>query len=135
MSYFLAKTDPETYAIDDLMREKKTVWNGVRNPQAVKVIKSMKIGDMVFVYESGKASAIVGLMQVVSQPRPDEKDPKSWVVDVQYIKKFPNSISLKTIKSTHRFDDWNLVYQSRLSTMAVPQNFIDWIKKNWPDYL
>ena len=59
MQYFLAKTDPETYSIDNLEKEKKTVWDGVRNPQAVRAIRDMRPGDKVFIYHSGGLSAVV----------------------------------------------------------------------------
>ena len=81
MNYFLAKTDPETYSIDDLEREKRTVWDGVTNPQAVKVIRSMRPGDRVFIYHSGGVSGVVGLATVRSEARDDPKNPKSAVVD------------------------------------------------------
>ncbi|HEX6895928.1 MAG TPA: EVE domain-containing protein, partial [Bryobacteraceae bacterium] len=61
MKYFLAKTDPETYPIDQLEKEKKTVWDGVNNPQAVRAIRDMRPGDKVFIYHSGGQSAVVGL--------------------------------------------------------------------------
>lgn len=144
MNYFLAKTDPETYSIDDLIREKKTVWNGIKSPQALRAIKAMRPGDMVFVYHSQTDTKIVGLMKVISEPRPDESErarikageqPKLWVVDMQFVKKFEQPISLQEIKATHLFDEWSLVYQSRLSTMRVPDKFVEWVKKNWPTFL
>ena len=76
MSYFLAKTDPETYSLADLERDKKTAWDGVRNAQALRAIKEMKPGDRVFVYESGGESQVVGMAEVVSASRPDPQDPK-----------------------------------------------------------
>ena len=86
MRYFLAKTDPETYSIDQLEREKKTVWDGVTNPQAVRAIREMRPDDRVFVYHSGGESAILGLAAVRSAPRDDPKNPKSAVVDLGRIK-------------------------------------------------
>jgi len=76
MPYFLAKTDPDTYTIDQLEKEKQTVWDGVTNPQAVRAIREMRPGDKVFMYHSGGASAIVGMAEVVSSPRDDPKNPK-----------------------------------------------------------
>ncbi len=70
MKYFLAKTDPETYSIDQFEREKKTVWDGVRNPQALRAIRDMRPGDRVFLYNSGGATAVAGLAKVTSEPRP-----------------------------------------------------------------
>ena len=70
MRYFLAKTDPETYSIDQLEKEKKTTWDGVNNPQAVRAIRDMRPGDKVFIYHSGGNSAVVGLAKVaVGGPR------------------------------------------------------------------
>lgn len=135
MNYFLAKTHPETYSVDDLEREKKTVWNGVRNPQAVRAIKEMKVGDKIFVYHSGGKSEIVGLMKVVSVPRPDPKEIKSWVVDVEFIRKFKEPVGLKEIKETELFDDWSLVRQGRLSTMSVPEKFVKWMGQKNNKYI
>lgn len=135
MSYFLAKSEPTAYSIDDLAREQKTVWNGIKNPQALQAIKAMKPGDLVFFYHSGGVAAIVGLMKVTSDPRPDFKIEKSWVVDVEFEKKFPVPITLREIKETELFGDWSLVRQGRLSTMAVPEKFVKWVKKNWSESL
>ena len=77
MAYFLAKTDPETYSIDDLESDGTTEWDGVRNPTAVNAIKTMKPGDRVIIYHSQGQAAVVGLAEVVSDPRPDANDAKS----------------------------------------------------------
>jgi predicted RNA-binding protein with PUA-like domain len=128
MSYFLAKTDPETYSLDTLEKEGRTVWDGVRNPTALRAIRAMQPGDEVLIYHSQGQSAIVGLGKVVSEPRPDPKDEKSWVIDIEYVRRFSKPVTLQTIKASHLFDDWALVRQSRLSTMPVPVEFIDWLK-------
>jgi predicted RNA-binding protein with PUA-like domain len=128
MRYFLAKTDPETYSLADLEREKKTVWDGVKNPQALKAIREMKPGDQVFVYHSGGESAVVGLAKVVSEPRPDPKDPKLAVVDLAYAGRISPPVTLAEIKASGKFSDWALVRQGRLSTMTVPPAFLDWIR-------
>ena len=129
MQYFLAKTDPETYSIDDLEREKKTVWDGVTNPQAVRAIKEMRPGDKVFIYHSGGHSAIVGLAQVVSEPRLDPKNPKSAVAEFEFIKRLDIPVTLAEIKQSGLFEDWALVRQGRLSTMAAPERFVEWMRK------
>jgi predicted RNA-binding protein with PUA-like domain len=84
MNYFLAKTDPETYSIDDFEREKRTAWDGVTNAQAVRAIREMRPGDRVFIYHSGGASSVVGMSVVKSEPRDDPKNPKSAVVDLEF---------------------------------------------------
>lgn len=128
MAYFLAKTDPETYSIEDLAREGTTVWDGVNNPQALQALKAMQPEDTVFIYHSQGVAAIVGLAKVVSAPRPDPNAPKSWVVDMQFVGKLPQTVSLREIKESGKFNEWSLVRQGRLSTMAVPDEFISWLR-------
>ncbi len=130
MNYFLAKTDPETYSLEDLEREQQTVWDGVHNAQAVRAIKEMQPGDEVLIYHSQGQSAIVGVARAVSVARPDPNDAtaKSWVLDLAFVRKLPQPITLQEIKASHQFDDWSLVRQSRLSTMSVPPAFIEWLK-------
>src|SRR2546423_13379740 len=70
MNYFLAKTDPETYSIDDLARDRRTLWDGVRNPLALRAIREMKPGDRVFVYHSMSEAAVMGMAGVGSEPPP-----------------------------------------------------------------
>jgi predicted RNA-binding protein with PUA-like domain len=132
VNYFLAKTDPETYSIDDLEREKRTAWDGVTNPVAVRAIRSMQPGDRVFVYHSGGAAAIVGLATVRSEPRDDPKNPKSAVVDLEYDGRIDPPVTLAEIKQSGEFADWALVRQGRLSTMAAPREFVAWVRKRHP---
>lgn len=130
MRYFLAKTDPQTYSIADLQREGQTTWDGVRNPQALKFLKEMAAGDRVLIYHSQGETAIMGLAEVVGKSRPDPKDPRSWLVDLKFIRHFTEPfVTLKLIKDTGLFGDFRLVYQSRLSTMDVPDTFITWLKE------
>ncbi len=129
MADFLAKTDPDTYSVDDLKRDGTTEWDGVRNPAAVNAIKSMRPGDRVFIYHSQGETAGVGVAEVVSEPRPDAKDPKSWVADFKYLSHAKKPITLREIKESHQFDDWLLVRQGRLSTMSAPKEFAKWLKK------
>jgi predicted RNA-binding protein with PUA-like domain len=129
MTYFLAKTDPATYSIEQLEHEQQTTWDGVRNAQAVLVIQTMRPGDTILIYHSMGEAAIVGLAQAISEPRPDPKDAKSWVIDVKFTRRFSLPVTLREIKTSHLFDDWSLVRQSRLSTMSVPDTFIAWLKE------
>ena len=124
MAYFLAKTDPATYSIDDLERDRTTTWDGVRNAAALQAIRAMRPGDEVLIYHSQGEAAIVGLARVNSEPRPDPKDSKSWVVDVTFVRRLEQPVTLREIKESHLFDDWSLVRQGRLSTMGVPDNVI-----------
>lgn len=132
MNYFLAKSEPAVYSIDQLEKDGKTVWDGVTNPQAVRAILSMKKGDRVFVYHSGGESAIVGLAKIVEDGRPDPKNPKSAVADLEFLTKLDSPTGLKEIKESKLFDDWALVRQSRLSTMAAPESFVEWMRKRYP---
>ncbi len=132
MAYFLAKTDPETYSIDDLEREKKTAWDGVTNPQAVRAIREMKPGDRVFIYHSGGLSAVVGTALVRSEPRTDPKNPKSAVVDLEFAGRLQPPTTLAEIKESKKFEDWALVRQGRLSTMAAPEKFVEWMRRRYP---
>jgi predicted RNA-binding protein with PUA-like domain len=132
MRYFLAKTDPETYSIDQLEKEKRTSWDGVNNPQAVRSIREMKPGDKVFIYHSGGLSAVVGLAKVASEPKDDPKNPKSAVADFEYLGRIDPPVTLAEIKQSKLFDDWALVRQGRLSTMAAPEKFVEWMRKKNP---
>ncbi len=129
MTYFLAKTDPETYSIDDLERDGVTTWDGVRNAQALGVIRAMAPSDTVLIYHSMGQAAIVGAAEVVSDPRPDPHVARSWTVDVRFVRKLPRPVTLRDIKETGQFDDWSLIRQSRLSTMAVPDAVVTWLRE------
>jgi predicted RNA-binding protein with PUA-like domain len=132
MNYFLAKTEPDSYSIDDLQRDKKTTWDGVKNPQAVRAIREMQPGDRVFIYHSGGVSAIVGWAKVASGPRDDPKNPKSAVTDFEFGGRLDPPATLADVKQSKEFEDWALVRQSRLSTMAVPEKFVRWMKPRYP---
>ena len=132
MRYFLAKTEPGTYSIDDLERDGKTTWDGVTNPQAVRAIREMRPGDRVFIYHSGGVSAIVGTATVRSEPKDDPKNPKSAVVDLEFRSRIDPPCTLAEIKAAGAFADWALVRQGRLSTMAVPPEFVDWLRARHP---
>ncbi len=132
MSYFLAKTDPETYSLDDLERDGRTVWDGVTNPQAVKAIRAMRPGDRVFIYASGGGSAVVGLAKVLSEGRDDPKNAKSAVVDLEFSGRLDPPTTLAEIKQSQKFNDWALVRQGRLSTMSAPDSFVAWMRARYP---
>ena len=132
MAYYLAKTDPETYSIDDLEREKRTIWDGVTNPQAVRAIKEMQPGDRVFIYHSGGVSGVVGMATVRGAGRVDPKNPKSAVADLEFIGRLEPPATLAEIKQSKKFEDWALVRQGRLSTMAAPDKFVEWMRSRYP---
>ncbi|WP_069804682.1 EVE domain-containing protein [Thermogemmatispora onikobensis] len=128
MAYFLVKTEPADYGLDDLERERCTVWDGVRNPQAVRFIAQMRPGDRLLLYHSGAQAALVGLARVVSWPRPDPTDPRSQVVEVEFERRLARPVTLREIKASKLFADWSLVRQPRLSVMAVPERFLHWLR-------
>jgi predicted RNA-binding protein with PUA-like domain len=129
MNWFLAKTDPETYSLDDLERDRRTVWDGVKNPQAVRAIREMRPGDGVFLYHSGGQAAVVGIARVESEPRDDPKDGKSAVVDLAFVRRLEEPVTLAEIRASNLFTDWALVRQPRLSTMRAPESFVAWMRR------
>ena len=132
MKYFLAKSEPEVYSIDQLEQDGKTVWDGVVHPQAVKAIMSMEAGDRVFMYHSGGVSSIVGVATVAKGGRPDSKNPKSALADLQFLMKLDPPTSLADVKNSKLFEQFALVRQSRLSTMLVPEDFVKWLRARYP---
>ena len=133
MAYFLAKTDPETYSIDQLERDGTTTWDGVTNAQAVRAIQQMKPGDKVFIYHSMGAAAVVGLADVTGDGRADPRNPKLAVADFRFRARIEPPVTLKEIKDSGLFEDWALVRQGRLSTMAAPDRFVEWMRKRAGD--
>lgn len=122
MAYWLLKTEPEDYSIDDLEREGKDVWDGVKNPTALRHLRAMKPGDLAFIYHTGKEKRIVGVAEIVSDPYPDPRraDPRLVIVDLEYREHLPKSVSLADVKADAEFGDWELVRLPRLSVMPVP---------------
>lgn len=116
---FLVKTEPETYSFEDLVREGKTVWNGVRNAEARKNLRAMKLGQKVFVYHSGKATAIVGLAEVVREAYPEPGAEQWSVVELRPIARLNPSVSLAQLRALPELSDWALIRRSRLSVVPV----------------
>jgi predicted RNA-binding protein with PUA-like domain len=125
MNYWLAKTEPGTYSWDDLVRDKKTVWDGVRNFQARNNLKNMKVGDQVFFYHSGEDKAIIGIGKISKEAFPDPKD-KDWVaVEISLGKKLKRAVTLSEIKATKKLSGMVLVKASRLSVQPVKEEEFD----------
>jgi predicted RNA-binding protein with PUA-like domain len=122
MNYWLVKTEPATFSWEDLARDKKTVWDGVRNFQARSNLKSMKKEDIVFIYHTGDEKAIVGLAKIAKEAYPDPKD-KDWVVvEISADKKLKKPVSLAEVKSTKNLSNMVLVKASRLSVQPVRED-------------
>lgn len=122
MNYWLVKTEPGTYSWDNLVKDKKTVWDGVRNFQARNHLKNMKVGDSLFIYHSGEEKAIIGMGKVTKEAYPDPKD-KDWVVvEIEASKKLKKPVSLSIIKATKKLANMVLVRASRLSVQPVQES-------------
>ena len=121
MNYWLVKTEPEEFSFDDLMHDGKVVWDGVRNFQARNNLKTMKNGDQVFVYHSGKSKEIVGIAEVIKEYYLDPSDKTGlWVVvELKSFKRLNKPITLNQIKKEKPLSHLLLLKQSRLSVMPV----------------
>jgi predicted RNA-binding protein with PUA-like domain len=120
-NYWLCKQEPSTYNLDNLEKEKKTTWDGVHNNLALKHLRQMKKGDLVFFYHSGDEKQIAGIMEITSEayPNPKENDPRFVVVDVKFKRQLHRPVTLEEIKNNKKFKDWELLRISRLSVMPV----------------
>ena len=118
---FLFKEEPTHYSYDDLVREKKTRWSGVKNPLAQKHLRSVKKGDSIFYYHTGDEKAIVAIAKAAGDAYPDpaDKSGKLYAVDVMPVQKLKRPVTLAEIKAKPAFKDFPLVRISRLSVMPV----------------
>jgi predicted RNA-binding protein with PUA-like domain len=118
---WLFKEEPANYSFDALVRDKKAVWSGVRNPLAQKHLRSVKKGDAIFYYHTGDEKSVVGIARATGDAYPDpaDKTGKAAVVDVAPVKKLARPVTLAEIKADPAFKDFALVRISRLSVMPV----------------
>lgn len=118
---WLVKQEPEAYSWDDLVRDRKTEWTGVRNFQARNNLRQMSVGDAVLFYHSGKEKSVVGVASVAKAAYPDPTaDDPSWIaVDIKPLKRLSRPVSLAEIRENSKLRDLLLVRQSRLSVMPV----------------
>ena len=121
MAQWLVKEEPEHYSYDELEKDRKTVWAGVRNPLAQKHLRAIRKGDRIFYYHTGKQKAVVAVATAVGDAYPDPKDAsgKAFVVDVAPEKKLARPVTLAEIKADAAFASFPLVRMSRLSVMPV----------------
>ena len=121
MAYWLIKSEPGTYSIDDMQKEQTTYWNGVRNYQARNNLKAMKEGDICLFYHSVTDPAVVGIVVVTKEHYQDPTtDETAWVVvDVTFKEKLKNPVSLAAIKANPELADMVLLRSSRLSVQPV----------------
>lgn len=119
MRRWLCKQEPDCYSIDQLATDGETVWDGVANPQARQNLWAMKPGDRVLFYHTGKEKAIVGEMEVVSEPTAPADDAKAVRVTMKFVRRLPTPIPLATIKAETSLATWDLVRLPRLSVMGL----------------
>jgi predicted RNA-binding protein with PUA-like domain len=137
--YWLMKTEPNTYSIDDLEREGRTHWEGVRNYQARNLMREMQLGDRVlFYHSSANPPGVVGEARVVREAYPDHfaqqpdspyfdekasaEDPRWYMVDVEFVRKLPGFVSLETLKGAPGLEDMIVTQRSRLSIQPVTRD-------------
>ena len=143
MNYWLMKSEPDVYSLEDLEQEGQSLWDGVRNYQARNFMKTMAIGDSVFFYHSNtKIPGIVGLMEVIENnvidptqfdPQSDYYDPKSssenprWqTVKVKFVRAFPKIVSLDQLKQTFASEELLVVKKgNRLSVIPIATNIAE----------
>ena len=121
MAQWLVKEEPEHYPYDQLERDRRTVWAGVKNPLAQKHLRAIRRGDRIFYYHTGKQKAVVAVAQASSDAYPDPGDAsgKLFVVDVVPDTKLPRPVTLAEIKADPAFAAFPLVRMPRLSVMPV----------------
>jgi predicted RNA-binding protein with PUA-like domain len=122
-AHWLIKSEPAAWSWDDQMRGGPEPWTGVRNHQAAKNLRSMKLGDTAFFYHSVTGKQVVGVVEVVREAYPDPTDPTGrWVaVDVTARQPLPQPVSLATIKADPRLAGLPLIRQSRLSVLPIDE--------------
>ena len=129
MNYWLVKSEPSTYSWEDLQKDKKTTWDGVRNFQARNNLKEMKKDDLLLFYHSNEDKAIVGLAKVAKEQFPDPKD-KDWIaVEIALERKLKIPVTLAQAKADKKLANMVLVKSSRLSVQPVKKEEFDWVLK------
>jgi predicted RNA-binding protein with PUA-like domain len=125
MAYWLLKSEPQDYSYTDLEREGRAVWNGVKNPLALKYLRTMEPTDQALVYHTGKERQVVGIAEIVSLPYPDPTldDPKLVVVDIQPVRSLSLPVTLAQLKQSGNFTDFDLIRIPRLSIVPVAAEY------------
>lgn len=128
MAQWLVKEEPDHYGYDQLERDRKTVWAGVKNPLAQKHLRSIRKGDRIFYYHTGKEKSVVAMAKALTDAYPDpaDKTGKAHVVDIGADRKLPRPVTLAEIKADKAFASFLLVRMSRLSVMPVTD--AEWIR-------
>ncbi|MFO7179733.1 MAG: EVE domain-containing protein [Pseudomonadota bacterium] len=120
-AHWLAKSEPYKYSFDQLLQDKRTIWDGVRNFEARNNLRAMKKGDLVLFYHSNEGKEVVGIARVVREAYPDPTAPgEDWsVVDVAPVKRLKKPVGLSQIKAEPKLSQMALLRRSRLSVVPV----------------
>ena len=131
MKYWLMKSEPEAFSIDDLRHDNTTSWDGVRNYQARNFLREMKKGDKVLFYaSSADPSGVSGLAAVSREARPEPKDDAWSMVDISFVEKFSDVVPLDTLKVTRGLENMVVTRKgSRLSVQPVTKSEFDVVVK------
>jgi predicted RNA-binding protein with PUA-like domain len=118
---WLFKTEPSVYSFQQLQKDKKTMWDGVKNNLALKNLKDISRGDEILIYHTGDEKAAVGVARALggAYPDPSKKDQKLLVVDIEPVKPLPRPVTLAEVKANKKLANFDLVRLSRLSIMKV----------------
>jgi predicted RNA-binding protein with PUA-like domain len=118
---WLFKTEPSAYSFQQLQKDKKTVWDGVKNNLALKNLKDIQKGDEILIYHTGDEKAAVGVARALSgaYSDPGKKDPKLLVVDIEAVKALPRPVTLAEVKANSKLKNFDLVRLPRLSIIKV----------------
>lgn len=127
---WLFKTEPSAYSFQQLQKDKKTIWDGVKNSLALKNLKEIEKDDQILIYHTGDEKAAVGVARAVSGAYPDrsKKDPRLLVVDIEPVKPLPKPVTLAEVKANKKLANFDLVRISRLSIMKVSDEQWDLIE-------
>jgi predicted RNA-binding protein with PUA-like domain len=129
MSYWLVKSDPDTYGWTDLVRDGKTTWDGIRNYKARNYLREMKPGDLVLFYHSGDEKSVVGAVKILSKPHPDATaEEEIWTaIDVAPAWTLKSPVTLSRIKAEPSLQNIHLVREGRLSVMPLEKKDFDFM--------
>jgi predicted RNA-binding protein with PUA-like domain len=118
---WLFKTEPSVYSYEQLVKDKKTMWDGVANNLALKNLRDIKKGDLIFIYHTGDEKQAVGIARALggAYADPSKKDPKLLVVDIEPVKALLKPVTLAQVKADKKLANFDLVRNSRLSIMKV----------------
>lgn len=121
MAYWLLKSEPQEYSYADLEQDGRSVWNGVKNPLALKYLRTLQPADQALIYHTGKERRVVGIAQIISLPYPDPElsDPLRVVVDIQAVRSLSQPVTLTQIKQDITFSGFDLIRLPRLSVVPV----------------